>query len=64
MKIIIHVGMPKTVSSSIQHASRTQHPDLEYINSGSLLGAHAASRGQPPKPLLIFELLYKSCYHN
>ena len=32
MRIIIHVGMPKTGSSSIQHAfSRVDHPDLHYI---------------------------------
>jgi hypothetical protein len=42
VKIIIHVGMHKTGSSSIQHTfARLQHPDLEYIewNSG---GNHSA----------------------
>lgn len=42
MKIIIHVGMHKTGSSSIQHTfARLQHPDLEYIDWGDS-GNHSA----------------------
>lgn len=36
MKIIIHVGMHKTGSSSIQHTfAQLNHPSFEYIDSGS-----------------------------
>lgn len=42
MRIVIHVGMHKTGSSSIQHTfARLQHPDLEYIDWG-ISGNHSA----------------------
>jgi len=42
LKIVIHVGMHKTGSSSIQHTfARLQHPGFEYINWGAS-GNHSA----------------------
>lgn len=42
MRIVIHIGMHKTGSSSIQHTfARLQHPDLEYIDWGNS-GNHCA----------------------
>lgn len=59
MKIIIHVGMPKTGSSSIQHTfSGLSHPDIEYIK-WSIGGNHSALY------VLLFEDLDKlSDYHG
>ena len=58
MKIIIHVGMHKTGSSSIQHTfSRLSHPDIEYIK-WSIGGNHSALY------VLLFEDLEKLSGHH
>lgn len=58
MKIIIHVGMHKTGSSSIQHTfARLKHPDIAYIDWG-------ASGNHSGLFVLLFEDLEKLPDHH